>query len=86
MPSIPHSPSIGASLVSAADVKSAGGSTANLSAARAFRSSPIGSGSLTDGNFAGGSNPLGTARAFVSAPASTAPVIAGLDGNIISYR
>jgi hypothetical protein len=57
MPSL-QSPSIGASLVSAADVKSAGGSTAN---------------------------PLAD-RAFVSAPASTATVIAGLSGKIISYR
>jgi hypothetical protein len=41
MASIPLSPSIGASLVSAADVKSAGGSTANPLAARAFVQPPL---------------------------------------------
>ncbi|KFG68679.1 hypothetical protein [Microvirga sp. BSC39] len=54
---IPHSPSIGASLVSAADEKSAGGSTAPHAA-----------------------------RAFVSAPASTATVIAGPGASLISIR
>jgi hypothetical protein len=57
MPSL-QSPSIGASLVSAADEKSAGGSTA----------SPL------------------AARAFVSAPASTALVMPRLGGNIISNQ
>lgn len=84
MRSFRNPPSIGSA--PSADEKSAGGSTAIPSAARAFRSSPIGCVCPADGTFAGGSAPPAAARAFVSAPASTLGNIAPALSTVIFNR